>query len=294
MSEIEDVSGAAAVGRAVGHDLPGRRLDHRPGGHAECGIQVALHGVVGAYPGPRHVEGHAPVHADHIRAGRGHQAEQLARAHSEENGRDAEVGDPFEDRPRGGQHEAAVLVGGEPPGPAVEELDGLDAGLYLGPQEGHRQGGQAIHQPGPEGGVAVHERLHLGEGPGGAALDQVAGDGEGRSGEADQRHTAPGQLAGDEPHGVGDVGKIRGGLEGAQPRQVGRAPERLGHHRSPAGFDIDPEPDGVDRHHDVGEQDGGVHPVAAHRLEGQLGGQGAVADGGEDGAAAPGRPVLGE
>ena len=84
------------------------------------------------------------------------------------------------------------------------------------------------------------------------------------------------------------------GSKRAQPGQVGRAAERLGHHRSPARFDIDPEPDGVDRHHDVGEEDGGVHPVAAHRLEGQLGGQGAVADGGEDGTAAPGRPVFGE
>ena len=70
-----------------------------------------------AWSGPTRVagrvEGHPPVHADHVGAGRGHQAEQLAGAHAEEDGRHAEVGDPFEHRPGGGQDEAAVLVGGE-------------------------------------------------------------------------------------------------------------------------------------------------------------------------------------
>ena len=52
--------------------------------------------------------------------------------------------------------------------------------------------------------------------------------------------------------------------------------------------------DGVHRHHDVGEEDGGVHPVAADRLEGELGRQGGVADGVEDRPGPARRSILGE
>ena len=58
---------------------------------------------------------------------------------------------PAEDRSGGGQDEPVVLVGGERAGPAVEELDRLGPGLDLGPEEGHRQGGQAVHQSAPRG-----------------------------------------------------------------------------------------------------------------------------------------------
>ena len=140
----------------------------------------------------------------------------------------------------------------------------------------------------------MHQRLHLGERPGRATLDQVAGHRERRPGEADQGHTAPGELACNEADGIGDVGKVHCRLEGAETLEVGGAAERLGHDRAPAWLDVHPEPDGVDRHHDVGEQDGGVHAIPAYRLEGQLGRELPVADGLQDRPCAPGRPVLGQ
>ncbi len=72
---------------------------------------------------------------------------------------------------------------------------------------------------------------------------------------------------------VGDVRRVGRGLEGPQAGEVGRAAERLGHDRPPARLDVDAEADGVDRHHDVGEENGGVDAVAADRLQRQLGGQ---------------------
>ncbi len=57
-----------------------------------------------------------------------------------------------------------------------------------------------------------------------------------------------------------------------------------------AGLDVDPEPDRRDGRHDVGVQDGRVHAVAANRLQGDLGGQVGVADGGEDRSRSRGRP----
>ena len=62
------------------------------------------------------------------------------------------------------------------------------------------------------------------------------------------------------------------------------------------GLDADPDSGQAQRHHDVGEEDGGVDAVAAHRLEGNLGGLlGAQADVEHGGArAAAQRPVLGQ
>ena len=147
--------------------------------------------------------------------GGGHEAEELTGSHAEEDGGHPEVGDPVEDGPRGREDELLVLVGGERPGPAVEELDGLGPGLHLGPEEGHRHGGQTIRQPPPQGRVAVHERLHLGEGARRAALDEVAGHGERRTGEADEGGTGARQLAGHQAGRLGDVGQVGLGLERA-------------------------------------------------------------------------------
>jgi len=104
----------------------------------------------------------------------------------------------------------------------------------------------------------------------------------------------PGELGGDQGHRGRHIGDVGLGLEGAEPGEVRLAGEGLGDHRAASGDHVDPEPDGVDRHHDVGEHDGGVDPVAAHRLEGDLGGEGRVGDGREDAALTAQGPVLGE
>ena len=127
-----------------------------------------------------------------------------------------------------------------------------------------------------------------------AALHGVARHGEGRPGEADQRHARPLQLPAHEAYRLGDVGRVGLRLEGPQAGQVGLAAKGLGHHRSPARLDVDAESDGVQGHDDVGEQDGGVHAVAPDGLQRELGREGGVPDGGEDGALATGGPVLGQ
>ena len=66
------------------------------------------------------------------------------------------------------------------------------------------------------------------------------------------------------------------------------------HHRAPALLDLHAEAHGGGGHDDVGEEDGGVDPVAAHRLQGQLGGQLGLADGVEDAPVAARGPVLGQ
>ena len=53
-------------------------------------------------------------------------------------------------------------------------------------------------------------------------------------------------------------------------------------HRSDAGHDVDPEADGMHRGHDVGVEDGGIDPVPADGLEGDLGGEVGLCDGVED------------
>ena len=140
----------------------------------------------------------------------------------------------------------------------------------------------------------VHQRLDLGKGARRASFDDVAGHREGCPGEADQRDPRPGELLRHQAHRVADVGGVGTGFERSEAGEVGLAAERLGHHRAAARLHLDAETDGVQGHDDVREEDGGVHAVATHRLQRQLGGQGSVADGRQDGAFAPRRPVLGE
>ncbi len=76
-----------------------------------------------------------------------------------------------------------------------------------------------------------------------------------------------------QPDRLCDVGEIGFGFEWAQAAQVGWSTERFGHHRPTTGLHLDAEADGVQRYHDVGEDDRGIDAIAPHRLEGQLGGQ---------------------
>ena len=83
---------------------------------------------------------------------------------------------------------------------------------------------------------------------------------------------------------LGEAGDVVGGAD------------RGVHDGADAGLDAHADAGEAQRHHDVGEEDGGVDAVAAHRLEGDLGGEGRVEAGvehGRAGALAQG-PVLGQ
>ncbi len=101
------------------------------------------------------------------------------------------------------------------------------------------------------------------------------------------------QLGDQRPRGRGDVRDV-GGDELAQHVQVGRRADRLLDDRADAGDDVDPDPDGHQRHHDVGEEDGGVDAVPAHRLQRDLGDELRVAARIEHRVAGAQCPVFGQ
>ncbi len=61
------------------------------------------------------------------------------------------------------------------------------------------------------------------------------------------------------------------GREVAQLPEVGARPDRVRDDRADAGDDVQVDPDGRERHDDVGEEDGRVDAVPSHRLQGDLG-----------------------
>ena len=221
----------------------------------------------------------------------GHRGQQLAGAHPEEDGGDAGVGPASSAKSRrvAGRTSSSVVGGGEDAGPAVEDLDGRGPGVELGAQRGQGQVGEPLHQLVPERGIAVHQRLDPGEVLGRTPLHQVAGHGE--RARRRSRSAAPssslGQHAAPPRPRRACRPRARAGAGAAGPPWPA---EGLGHHRPGARGHVHPEADGRRRHHDVGEEDGGVGAVAVDRLAGQLGHQLGLGDGLEDAARARGRP----
>ena len=199
--------------------------------------------------------------------------------------------DSLEHLARGGKGEGRVVRRRQRAGPAVEELDRRGAGGDLGPQRREGDVGEAVGEAVPELGLGVHEGLRPGERARRAALDEVARERERRAGEADQRHV---QLADDDADRLEHVGEVRLGLERSEAVQVSVVPKRHVDHRPTSGHDLDPDADRGQGHDDVREQDGGVDPVTAYRLQGELGGELRLGDGVEDVAVAAERPVLGQ
>ncbi len=240
------------------------------GAKRTAGSRLPLECLAGADPAGRLVQRHPPVDADDVRARLAEEPEQLAGADAEVDARDPAPGDRLEHLGRRGQDGAPVVGRGQRPHPGVEQLDRGGAGLDLHGQEGRGDVREPVEQVGPQLRVAVHEGLGVLVIARGAALDQVAGEGEGGSGEPDERGRA--QLGGDQADGLGDVRDVVR-LQGAQPVEVRAAAEGPVDDRADARLDVQVDADGLERHDDVAEVDGGVHPVPAHRLQGDLGDQ---------------------
>ncbi len=115
--------------------------------------------------------------------------------------------------------------------------------------------------------VGVEQRLGVLVGARRTSLDEVAGDGERRTGEGDQGHR---EGLDQHPAGLGDVRRVDRRFERSQPGEVGGAAERLLDHRSGARSDVDADPDRMHRDDDVAVEHGCVDAVASHRLEGDL------------------------
>ena len=130
-----------------------------------------------------------------------------------------------------GQHVASVVVGREAADPAVEELHELCAGIELGHEIAAHGTGDPVHQVVPGRLVAVHERLGVEPGFARAPLDAVAGQREGRAGEADHRNRIVEPRAGG-PHDVHHVAERLEILQLMEPLHVGRFSKRIVDHRA--------------------------------------------------------------
>ena len=166
-----------------------------------------------------------------------------------------------------GMHVLAVVGDRQRADPGVEQLHRRGTRLHLHPEEGRGDLGQPAQQPVPKDRFAVHQRLGPLVVARRSALHEVRRERERRPGKPDQRRRA--ELGDQVGHRLGHVGHV-GRLQRSQPREVRRRADRRGDHRTDAGHDVEVDPDRLQRHHDVGEQDRRVNPVPPHRLQGQL------------------------
>ena len=271
MAEVEDV---ALGGGALGEDAADLAVDDVPAGEQQRRVEVALQRPARPHAGGGDVQRQPPVDPDDVGAGLAHRAQQLAGADPEVDARQAGVGQPLQHAGGVREHQLAVVALRERTGPGVEELHGVDAGVDLGAQERQRRVGEGGAQRVPGVRLGVHQRLGALVVAARAALHEVGREGERRAREADERGVA--ELADEQPHRVGH----RRDALGVQRRQggdVGGRAHRLLHDGTGAGDDVDPDPGGLERHDDVGEEDRGVDAVAADGLQrdlaGEIGGQ---------------------
>jgi hypothetical protein len=172
-------------------------------------------------------------------------------------------GDAF----RRGECEGVEIGPLQRPGPGIEYLHDLGAGLDLGRQIGDGRVGQPVDQRRKGRGIGRLQRVR---GPlvgGAAAGDHVGRDRPGRAGKSDQRGLG-GQFAPQDAQGfidrremlVNGIGGLqrrrgRGGLDGVEPRPL-------------AGGEPQPRPQRLGQEQDVGKQDRRVKAIAADRLQG--------------------------
>ena len=138
----------------------------------------------------------------------------------------------------------------------------------LGLQRGDCEVGKAIHQREPQLGVRLHHHFGVVIRARRPAFDEVAGNGEWRSGKADEWDVEFGHQVVD---GFEHVGRVGFGVERAKPRQVVARSEWLFDHWADAGNDVHTEPDCVHRRDDVGVEDRCINAVAADGLHRDLG-----------------------
>ena len=186
---------------------------------------------------------------------------------------------PGEDPGHSGQHVAAVIHRGKAPDPAIEDLDHLGAGLDLRQKVVEHQVREARHQRLPEGRLGVHQPLGCEELARRLALDQVAGQREGRSRKSNDRDRRV-ELAAEEPDRLQHERHRLGRGARLHPIYILPRPDRLLDHRTDPlhQLHVDPETEG-NRQHDIGEEDRPVDAKPPHRLHGDLGAElGLLAD----------------
>ena len=126
-----------------------------------------------------------------------------------------------------GQHIGAIVMRRQLAHPRVEDIEHVGAGFGLRQQELAGHGRQLGHQLVPERGLAEHEDARVFVIAALAALDRIAGEGEGRAGKADQRHAAGIELRAHQLDGVeGEVHRFAR-IGSAQRGDIGRGAHRI-------------------------------------------------------------------
>ena len=163
--------------------------------------------------------------------------------------------------------------------PRVEELGGGCPGQHLRAQEPPGELGGPLHEGAPRAGVGVHEGACGEVVLRGATLGEVRGERERRAREADEGGGGARSVVGGVQ--LGDRALDRLGDGGGCPVEPCRVDRRelgdgrgirvpLAEDRAAARLDLDVDAHELERHDDVAEEDAGVDPVAAHRLQGDL------------------------
>ena len=149
--------------------------------------------------------------------------------------------------------------------PAVEQLQGLGAGVGLPDEMDRRRLDQEIDQ-GPEFiRIAVGPAADLRVIPARAPFNHVGRDGPGRAGEPDQGDVRrqPGVQLGD---GLVDAGQVAVKIVEPKTRQGIGLLDRLQPRPRP-GLEPNPLAQRVRHHQDVAEQDGGIEIITPERLQ---------------------------
>src|SRR5438128_6510813 len=247
-------------------DIARRGLRPLPRPEQDGRIQVPLHATIVADERPTAVECDPPVEADHVAARLGHVHEQGGRPRPEMDRRCLDG----PENPRGIRRNELLVVGRrERADPRVEHLDHVGARTHLAVDVPRELIGELLHQRVPHGGLAVHHPLHVREVAGWLSLDQVTGDREWATAEADHGSLG-GELLADQPHGFEDErrGFLRFGH--AQAIDIRACRDRLRDDRADVLDELDVDTHADNGEHDVREHHGRVDAVRLHRLQRHL------------------------
>ena len=236
----------------------------------QCRVDVALQGYGAVEQGVRCGQRQAVVHTDDVCTGFVHGGQQGGGAGAEVDARHTVFAHHVEGGCGVRLHVAAVVAFAEGACPGVEELHGGCARLDLCAQElacgAGCPGGEFV----PGGGVGVHHGARAQVVAGGAAFDHVGGDGEGGSGEADERGVAEHFYGGGDGFADGVEVAV---FEFGQGAHLVEGADGLVEYGAPTGHDVDVDARKLHGDDDVGEEDAGVDLVAADGLHGDFCGE---------------------
>ena len=180
---------------APGEHVARGRLDHRPRRQAQRGIEVALQRVVRARRAGAPRRG-GPASRRRPRRSPPSPSARAARRCRRRRGSSARRGRrrPPSTARVAGRAKRAYSAGESEPAQLSKSCTAWAPASIWARSEATAMDDQPVRQLLPQCRVAVHERLDPGEGARRAALDEVAGHGERRAGEADERHPRPLEL----------------------------------------------------------------------------------------------------